>query len=215
MSILISVVSHTDRERAGNYAVLPYTTGAKVIIYPMPQSPLTKYLQTRAIQSPWRIVGCPETSFAGAVVIPALAESAHLFATLRSLAANPPESLDHFLVLVVVNHRKEHQGSSLNTVQIIQNQSVRYRRSCNEKQMSNQIITGADSSGSGLRGSMVGTAGRQEALPRIISFTFAKLTPVEPKDAGAALHDHDREGEDEEMVCGDSGFAFMYCTFAR
>ncbi len=73
----------------------------------MPLPPLTKYLQTRAIQDPWRIAGCSESSFAGAVVIPALAESAHLFATLRSLAANPPELLTLFFVLVVVNHRED------------------------------------------------------------------------------------------------------------
>lgn len=73
----------------------------------MLQSPLTKYLQTRAIQGPWRIAGCTETGFTGAVVIPALAESAHLFATLRSLAANPPELLARFLVLMVVNHRED------------------------------------------------------------------------------------------------------------
>jgi hypothetical protein len=36
-------------------------------------------------------------------VIPALAESATLFATLSSLAANPPEMCERFLVLVVVN----------------------------------------------------------------------------------------------------------------
>jgi hypothetical protein len=73
----------------------------------MPSPPVTKYLQTRAIQGPWRIDGSAETGFAGAVVIPALAESAHLFATLRSLAANPPEFLARFLVLVVVNHRED------------------------------------------------------------------------------------------------------------
>lgn len=73
----------------------------------MPQSPLTKYLQLRAIQGPWRITGCSETGLAGAVVIPALAESAHLFATLLSLAANPPEFLARFIVLVVVNHRED------------------------------------------------------------------------------------------------------------
>jgi hypothetical protein len=68
---------------------------------------LTKYLQTRAIQGPWRISGCPRDGFAGAVVIPALAESAHLFATLASLAASPPELLARFLVLVVVNQRED------------------------------------------------------------------------------------------------------------
>jgi hypothetical protein len=41
------------------------------------------------------------------VVIPALAESAHLFDTLRSLAENPSEILSHFLVLVVVNNRQD------------------------------------------------------------------------------------------------------------
>lgn len=68
---------------------------------------MTKYLQTRAITAPWRIEGCADTGFAGAVVIPALAESGRLFATLRSLAAHPPELLSRFLVLVVVNHRQD------------------------------------------------------------------------------------------------------------
>jgi hypothetical protein len=69
--------------------------------------PLTKYLQTRAIQGPWQISGCMEQGFMGAVVIPSLAESGHLFDTLRSLTANPPELLSRFLVLVVVNHRED------------------------------------------------------------------------------------------------------------
>lgn len=56
---------------------------------------------------PWRIEGCTEGGFAGAVVIPALAESASLSATLSSLADNPPESCRRFLMLVVVNHRQD------------------------------------------------------------------------------------------------------------
>lgn len=68
---------------------------------------VTKYLQTRAIAGPWRIEGCAEVNFSGAVVIPALAEEENLFATLSSLAANPPELLARFLVLVVVNHRED------------------------------------------------------------------------------------------------------------
>ena len=68
---------------------------------------VTKYLQNLAVQGPWEVARCPDTRFVGAVVIPALAESAHLFATLRSLAANPPELLAHFLVLVVVNHKED------------------------------------------------------------------------------------------------------------
>jgi hypothetical protein len=73
----------------------------------MPSPLLTKYLHTRAIQGPWQIDGCPETGFSGAVVIPSLAENAHLFATLRSLAANPTDLLARFLVLVIVNHRED------------------------------------------------------------------------------------------------------------
>lgn len=73
----------------------------------MPPPAVTKYLQTRAIQGPWRIAGRTEDGFAGAVVIPALAEGERLFATLATLAANPPELLARFLVLVVVNHRED------------------------------------------------------------------------------------------------------------
>ena len=66
-----------------------------------------KYLHTRSVQGPWRIEGCDGHGFAGAIVIPALAEEEHLFATLASLAANPPELLARFLVLVVINHRQD------------------------------------------------------------------------------------------------------------
>jgi hypothetical protein len=69
--------------------------------------PITKYLQTRAIQGPWQIKGCAEQGFAAVVVIPALAESERLFATLASLAANPTELLARILILVVVNHRAD------------------------------------------------------------------------------------------------------------
>lgn len=70
-------------------------------------SKITKYLRSRGIQGPWRITGEGGSDFAGAVVIPALAESAHLFDTLRSLAENPAELLSRFLVLVVVNNRED------------------------------------------------------------------------------------------------------------
>jgi len=66
-----------------------------------------RYLKTRALAGPWRIEGCTEEGFDGAVVIPALAESANLPATLLSLSVNPPETLRRFLVLVVVNHRQD------------------------------------------------------------------------------------------------------------
>jgi hypothetical protein len=70
-------------------------------------APVEKYLRTRAIEGPWNISGSVRTGFYGAVVIPALAECDNLFGTLTSLAANPPEFLERFLVLVVVNNREE------------------------------------------------------------------------------------------------------------
>ncbi len=68
---------------------------------------IESYLKSRAAAGPWRIEGCTEGGFSGAVVIPALAESANLFATLSSLADNPAEVCQHMLVLVVVNHRED------------------------------------------------------------------------------------------------------------
>ena len=65
------------------------------------------YLKSRAVNGPWRIEGCAAGGFGGAVVIPALAESATLFATLSSLASNPPDICERFLALVVVNHRED------------------------------------------------------------------------------------------------------------
>ncbi len=65
------------------------------------------YLQTRAGAGPWQLSGYAGGGFAGAVIIPALAESAHLFITLAALARNPPEVLARFLVLVVVNQRED------------------------------------------------------------------------------------------------------------
>lgn len=67
----------------------------------------SRYLGTRGIDGSWRLSGCGETGFAGTVVIPALAESARLGATLCSLAANPSELLARFLIVVVVNHRTD------------------------------------------------------------------------------------------------------------
>ncbi len=66
---------------------------------------LQKYLRQRGLQGSWRLEGIEKGSFHGAVVIPALAETAHIFKTLRSLAQNPMETLAQFLVVVVVNNR--------------------------------------------------------------------------------------------------------------
>lgn len=68
---------------------------------------LQRYLRTRAVSGPWVIEGCGRNDFAGAVVIPALAEAETIFTTLKSLAQNPPELLARFLILVVVNHRQD------------------------------------------------------------------------------------------------------------
>lgn len=68
-------------------------------------APLQKYQRNRAARGPWQLEGCSRGDFAGAVVIPALAEEKSLFATLASLAANPPALLAEFLILVVVNNR--------------------------------------------------------------------------------------------------------------
>ncbi len=69
--------------------------------------PIVKYLSSRAVTGPWRLQGTKAGGFAGAVVIPALAENDSLPATLHSLAANPPQLLAHFLVVVVINQRAD------------------------------------------------------------------------------------------------------------
>lgn len=68
---------------------------------------IAAYHQRFPLPQPWHLDGCAARGFAGAVVIPALAESAELFATLATLAANPPELLHRFLIVVVVNHRAD------------------------------------------------------------------------------------------------------------
>jgi len=73
----------------------------------MSRDPLQRYLAGRAVGSPWGIEAGTGGPAAGCIVIPALAESQRLFATLDSLAGNPPELLAEFLVVVVVNHRTD------------------------------------------------------------------------------------------------------------
>jgi len=73
----------------------------------MRKDQLASYLAGRAITSPWQLQGERRDGFAGCVVIPALGESERLFGTLESIAANPAELLDRFLVVVVVNHRED------------------------------------------------------------------------------------------------------------
>jgi hypothetical protein len=73
------------------------------MIYPR----VERYLASRAFTSPWTFTGIQGKSYAGAVVIPSLAESRFLFSTLHSLTQNPPDLLSRFLILVVVNHRED------------------------------------------------------------------------------------------------------------
>lgn len=68
-------------------------------------SVISSYLHKRAVAAPWLINEPPGRLFAGAVVIPSLAESPNLPQTLASLSLNPAELLSQFLILVVVNHR--------------------------------------------------------------------------------------------------------------
>lgn len=68
-------------------------------------SNIAAYLAKRSVSAPWRINASPGRLFAGAVVIPSLAECANLLLTLKSLSDNPPHLLGQFLILVVVNQR--------------------------------------------------------------------------------------------------------------
>jgi hypothetical protein len=68
---------------------------------------IRRYLQSRGVKGPWKISGTDRDNFAGVIVIPALAEADYLGHTIKSLAQNPPEILDKFLTLVVVNHRQD------------------------------------------------------------------------------------------------------------
>lgn len=66
---------------------------------------VARYLARRQAPGPWRLAGDCGRDYAGAVVIPALAERATLPATLAGLAANPLRELSRWLVVVVVNNR--------------------------------------------------------------------------------------------------------------
>jgi hypothetical protein len=63
-----------------------------------------RYLDKHAVKGPWALVGEGRTGFAGAVVIPSLAEGDSLFATLQSLTENSPQWTERFLVVIVLNH---------------------------------------------------------------------------------------------------------------
>lgn len=93
---------------------------------------VARYLRTRAVTGPWRLEGDTEGPFLGAVVIPSLAEGDSLTATLESLADGPPDLLDRFLVLVVVNHRRdaapEEKASNLRTLEQLKDVGASFPR---------------------------------------------------------------------------------------
>ncbi len=68
---------------------------------------LKKYLNNRAVLTPWQLAGNRASGVDAAIVIPALAEAETLPATLQSLAFNDPELLQRTLVIVVVNQRPD------------------------------------------------------------------------------------------------------------
>ncbi len=70
-------------------------------------SQLKKYLTSRAVLAPWTLDGDRDGGGAAAIVIPALAESTSLPATLKSIAVNDPRLLSRTLVIVVVNNRSD------------------------------------------------------------------------------------------------------------
>lgn len=130
---------------------------------------INKYMESRAIKGPWLIDGCEEDGFSGAVVIPALAESATLMATLGSLAQNPPDELSRFLVLVVVNHREDalaaDKADNMKTLELL---------SAGSDSLSNLRLAWVDAASIGselpARGGGVGLArkiGLDLALPRL------------------------------------------------
>lgn len=68
-------------------------------------SKIAAYLNRQLTVGHWAIHESPPRTFSGAVVIPSLAEAASLPQTLESLSRNPPDLLDRFIILIVINQR--------------------------------------------------------------------------------------------------------------
>jgi hypothetical protein len=71
------------------------------------QRPLKKYLDSRAVLTPWQLAGSNASAVVAALVIPALAEAENLPVTLQALTNNDPDLLKRTLVIVVVNQRPD------------------------------------------------------------------------------------------------------------
>lgn len=80
-----------------------------------------RYLDTRAVRPPWFLEGHSGSVFTGAIVIPALAEEDHLFATLAALGKQHISLLGRFLTVVVINHRADaHRGQKDDNLRTLQ-----------------------------------------------------------------------------------------------
>jgi hypothetical protein len=66
---------------------------------------IKKYSEKYSVGTAWQLSAATTDGIDNVVVIPALAESRHLFGTLASLAENPPRDLARTLVLCVINNR--------------------------------------------------------------------------------------------------------------
>ena len=77
----------------------------KVIRFDPPY--ITAYLNKRNAGTTWMLNDIPSRRFAGAIVIPSLAEADNLPLTLESLSRNPVELLERFAILIVINQRAD------------------------------------------------------------------------------------------------------------
>jgi hypothetical protein len=68
---------------------------------------IKKYRERYSVGASWRLSTHSSDGVDNIVVIPALAESRHLFGTLASLAENHPQDLARTLVICVINNRSE------------------------------------------------------------------------------------------------------------
>ena len=138
---------------------------------------MAKYLETRGLDGPWKIAGIGREDFTGAVVIPALAESDTLFATLQCLAQNPRDILSDFLILVVVNHRRDAPLSDK-----LDNEYTLQRLAAGDSFLSGLLFAWVDAASKGLELPAKGGVG----LARKIGFDLA-LTRLNYRQADPLL----------------------------
>jgi hypothetical protein len=80
-----------------------------------------KYIDKRAVVRPIKGYFDRSRTYRRAVVIPALAERAHLPLTIESLSSNvPPDILDDTLILVVVNNRPPELGDAVDQIELME-----------------------------------------------------------------------------------------------